>query len=179
MNTAAASAAFETERLHVRTLSAADEALYCSLYVDARLMRHIGPPLGAEQVQRSFRAALAAAQQQPPRHLYLSLHRRDAAQGLGVCALRDIDPERRRAEIGLVLRREAHASGIARESLQAVIAWSFRELPVDQLYGRTDAANLAACRAARRAGFAAVAPEAEGPAAAARLFLFNRPESLH
>ena len=83
------------------------------------------------------------------------------------------------AEIGLVLRREAHASGIARESLQAVIAWSFRELPVDQLYGRADAANLAACRAARRAGFSAAADTAGESAAALRVFLFDRPEPRH
>lgn len=178
MSTAAASA-FQSERLCVRPLSAADEALYCSLYTDARLMRHIGAPLDADGVQRSFRAALAGMQRQPPRHLYLSLHRRDADQALGLCALRDIDPATRRAEIGLVLRREAHASGIARESLQAVIAWSFRELPVDQLYGRADAANLAACRAARRAGFSAAADTAGESAAALRVFLFDRPEPRH
>lgn len=176
---AATAPAFQTERLHVRTLCAADEALYCSLYTDARLMRHIGPPLGADEVQRSFRAALVAVERQPPRHLYLSLHRRDADQAVGVCALRDIDAAQRHAEIGLVLRREAHASGIARESLQAVIAWSFRELPVDRLYGRADAANLAACRAALRAGFSAVPDAAEGSAAASRMFVFDRPPSHH
>lgn len=175
----AAAATFDAGRLQVRTLSAADEALYCGLYTDARLMRHIGPPLDAGQVQRSFRAALDAVQRQPPRHLYLSLYHRDAGDALGVCALRDIDAVQRSAEIGLMLRREAHASGIARESLQAVIAWSFRELPVDRLYGCTDAANLAACRAARRAGFSAVADTADGSAAASRRFVFDRPPSRH
>lgn len=180
MNAAAASAAFDTERLRVRSLCAADEALYCSLYTDARLMRHIGPPLDAQQVRRSFHAAVSAAARQPPRHVYFSLHDRQQDRALGVCAVRDIDLEHKRAEIGLMLRREAHASGIAREGLQAVIAWSFRELPIDQLYGQTDSANLAACRAARRAGFSAQAGgDTGGAAASSCMFLFNRPVSRH
>ncbi len=167
--------AFVTGRLRVRALGADDERLYCDLYTDPRLMRHIGPVLEDEHVRRSFRAALAAVTRRPPRHIYFGLQRVSDGASIGVCALRDIDPAGQYAEIGLMLRREAHATGLAREGLDAVTTWAFSALRLDRIYGRTDPSNHAACRMACRAGFSLVAGDVGGTTASSRLFVRHRP----
>jgi len=164
-----------TARMTVRPLAPEDEALYCHVYTDARLMRHVGSALADDHARRSFGAAVAASQRRPLRHVYFALARTQTGEPLGVSALRDIDPVGKRAEIGLILRREAHASGLAREALSGVAAWGFTQLPVDRIYGCADSSNLAATRMARQAGFLLVGSDAEGTAASGNLFVINRP----
>lgn len=174
MNTPTA-AAFVTGRLAVNALICADEALYCGLYTDARLMRHVGPPLTAEQARTSFRAALAAAARQPMRHIYFGLRCSETGGAVGVCALRDIGLRAGQAEIGLMLRREAHASGLACEALDAVARWGFGQLRLEAVYGCAEPANLAASRLARRAGFLLVEGDVGGAATSGNLFVRHRP----
>lgn len=176
MNPSASAAGFETPRLRVRPLVDADEALYCGLYTDAGLMRYVGTPLPAAVAQRSFRAALAAAARPQPPHLYLSLRPHDGGEAVGVCALRDIDTTGARAELGLMLRRETFAHGYACEALSGLIAWSFRRLPLAQLYSLTDPANLRARRLAERAGMKYQPHPAAGPAEGSCLFVVYRPD---
>jgi ribosomal-protein-alanine N-acetyltransferase len=172
---APAAAAFTTGRLAVRALASADETLYCGIYTDARLMRHVGRPLAARQAQISFHAAVAAAGRQPLRHVYFGLRCGTTGSAVGVCALRDIGLRAGQAEIGLMLRREAHASGLASEALDAVARWGFSELGLETIYGCADPANLAASRLARRAGFLLVEDGAGGAAASGNLFVRHRP----
>ena len=164
-----------TLRMTVRPLAPADETLYSHVYTDQRLMRHVGPVLGAEHVKRSFGAAVAAATRRPLRHIYFALHRKQTGEPVGVSALRDVDSTARQAEIGLILCREAHASGLASEALGAVAAWGFGQLPIDRIYGCADPSNLAASRLARRAGFLLVRGDAGGTAVSSNLFVLNRP----
>lgn len=175
MNPSAA-AGFETERLRVRPLDQADEALYCGLYTDAELMRYVGTPLHAAAAQRSFRGALAAAARPQPPHLYLSLRPHDGGAAVGICALRAIDRDGARAELGLMLRRENFARGYACEALSGLIAWGFRRLPLAQLYSLTDPANLRARRLAERAGMKYQPHPAAGPAEGSCLFVVYRPD---
>jgi ribosomal-protein-alanine N-acetyltransferase len=167
--------AWTTARMTVRPLAPEDEALYCHVYTDARLMRHCGPALAGDHAKRSFGAAVAASQRQPLRHVYFALQRTQTGEPLGVSALRDIDPVEKSAEIGLILCREAHASGFAREALSGVAAWGFTQLPVDRIYGRADSSNLAATRMARQTGFLLVESDAGGTTASGNLFVINRP----
>lgn len=159
----------------MRPLAAADETLYSDLYTDQRLMRHVGPVLDAEHAKRSFGAALAAATRRPCRHIYFALRQKQTGNPVGVGALRDIDPIGRQAEIGLILRREAHGCGLAYEALGAVAAWGFGELPIDRVYASASTSNLAASRLARRSGFLLVRGDAGGAAASTNLFMLNRP----
>lgn len=171
---AASAPAFTTDRLRIRPLVADDEELYCGLYTDPRLMRHIGPVLEDGHVRRSFRAAIAASTRQSPCHIYFGLRREGDDAAIGICALRDIDPTGH-AEIGLMLYREAQATGLAREALDGVITWAFSTLLLDRIYGRTDPSNHAACRLARRAGFSLVGGDVGGTAPSPRLFVRHRP----
>jgi RimJ/RimL family protein N-acetyltransferase len=174
MTGADANTTFATERLRVRALVADDEKLYCDLYTDPRLMRHIGPVLDGPKVRRSFQAAVAAAARRPPRHIYFGLLKGSDGDSVGVCALRDIDPAQHCAEIGLMIRREAHATGLAREGLDAVAAWAFSALQLERIYGRADPSNHAACRVARRAGFSLVGGHVGGTTPSAHLFVRHR-----
>ncbi|MBL8300940.1 MAG: GNAT family N-acetyltransferase [Rhodanobacteraceae bacterium] len=163
--------------MRIAPLAANDESLYCELYTDVRLMRHVGMALQREQAERSFRAAVVASHDRPPRHIYFSLVHGATNWSAGICALRDIDLSERCAEIGLILRRRAHATGAAREGLEAVASWAFSELGLARLYGRASADNLAAARVARLAGFSLVRPAAEGAAASMSLFVRFRATS--
>jgi RimJ/RimL family protein N-acetyltransferase len=124
----------DTERLDIRPLSECDETLYCELFTDADTMRYIGPQLSPERAARSFRKAVALTRRLPAERLFFTVAVRSAQRKIGICSLQQIDPIRRRAEAGVVLKSFARAQGFAREILRAFVVRAFATLPVDEVW---------------------------------------------
>lgn len=105
----------------MRPLAEGDQALYCVLYTNAGLMRHIGPPLEAAAAQRAFHASCD--------HNLLGLERstwviveRASSRDIGLVALIREDQG---AEIGAMLLPERHRLGFASEALSALVETAF------------------------------------------------------
>ncbi|MGH8177642.1 MAG: GNAT family N-acetyltransferase [Steroidobacter sp.] len=143
----------ETERLRIRPLTQADEPLWCDLYTDAAIMHFIGPLLSRDRAKRSFRRALALAHDRGADRLFLVVTDKIAPHPLGVCGFSDLDPNRRQAEVGIILRSDAQARGVAQEALSALTGHAFAILPIDRLSARIASGHAIAERVLIGIGF--------------------------
>ena len=143
---------FTSERLILRSLRECDEELYCRLFCDPEMMRYIGPVWTRASAARAFRHSLEAMLATPPRGLFLVLRTKAAEREAGLCSLQNFEPDRRRAELGLMLLPSGRAYGVATEALIAVLAHAFATLPFDEVWVRFASDHDAATHAAVSAG---------------------------
>jgi RimJ/RimL family protein N-acetyltransferase len=138
--------AFDTARLQLRRLAAADEALYCGLYTDAETMHYIGAPLLPERAARSFRKALARAGRPASDPWFLSMIEKSTHNAVGLCGVQPYDVARRQVEIGILLNPEVRRLGYASEGLAALVTVAFSALPIDAVWVQYHPANADAER---------------------------------
>lgn len=118
--------AFDTPRLHVRPLAECDEALYCSLYTDPKVMRYIATPVSLEAAQRSFRAACRLQSPWPQRWI---VSERGTCDDIGMLAFfADGDA----AEIGVMLLADRQGRGYASEAIAALVDRVFNTPVLDR-----------------------------------------------
>jgi len=142
----------QSQRLSIGTLSQEHESLYCDLFTDPVTMRHIGGPLTTEAAKRRFRGALALSGRDPPAGLLFSICERTRDRHIGICSLLNIDRERSRAEVGIMLRPEWQGQGLGTEALRLVLTTAFTVLAIDEVWGQFDPSNVAVERMNIRAG---------------------------
>ena len=148
---------FDTPRLHLRPLDERDEALYCHLYTDPELMRHIAEPLAMERVQRSFRAALK--QQSTERQRWIIVER-EPNLALGLLGLFVTGDS---AEMGVMLLAESQGRGFATEAMAAMRDRTFKGTQVRLLWIRQEAENEPVVGMMQRLGFEPLPPDASDP----------------
>jgi RimJ/RimL family protein N-acetyltransferase len=124
----------ETARLSIRLLSAADEALYCGLYMDPDVMRFVGPPLSRERAARSFHKALELTHQQTFGRRIHVLIERATRQAIGISGSHLADAQHGRAEVGTLLRTASHAQRFAPEFCTALFTMAFTRPQVRELW---------------------------------------------
>ena len=111
---------FDTQRLHLRPLGEGDEALYCHLYTDPELMRHIGTPLSAEAARRSFGVACRQARRDGAPAQRWVVAERGLPDGIGLLGLVPDEGVADTAEVGLMLLADRRQRGLAAEAIGAV-----------------------------------------------------------
>ena len=144
----------DTARLHLRPLDGHDEALYCSLYTDPAVMRHVAAPMSAAAAQRSF---AAACRLQQPRVQRWIVREREAAVDIGLLGLVRLDEEA--AELGVMLLGPWHGRGYATEAMAGLRDHAFAALALQRLVVlQATAANAAVSRMMPRLDFARIHP---------------------
>lgn len=156
---------FATERLQLRPLDPADEALYHELYTDPDTMRFIAAPLTVEQAANSFRKVLARQCGSSLKGRCLVMLEQATLQPVGICGTSQYDTEGRRLEVGILLTPEARRRGFAREALTALLERIFAMSSVQEIYVRFSARCPAVERLNIRVGFTPCAGDVqeEGP----------------
>ena len=146
---------FDTARLHVRALVAADEALYCALYTDPAVMAHIGPPLALEGARRAFAQALRLNATPGGAERRWAVLDRATGGGLGLLALLRAADAPGVAEVGVMLLPPAQGRGLARELNEAVASRAFAPggWGLHRLWARHAAGHAAAAAALAASGF--------------------------
>lgn len=139
--------AFDTERLHLRPLDARDEALYCSLYTDPALMRHIAAPMSQDAARGSFRVVLA--RQGTTTRIWVIGERAGGAE-LGILG---VFPDGDAAEVGVVLSAVAQGRGFATEVIAAIADDLFATPGIRRVWTRHAEANDVAIALMRSLGF--------------------------
>ena len=141
----------QSKRLTIRPLAEQDRVMYCALYTDPELMQFIAPVLSVEKAQRSFDIALRLSQQQPFKQLFLALYLQEAA--VGMVGFNAVDPDRKLAEIGVLLTKSGIGFGFGQEALAAVSQRFLQLMPDFMLYTDINPNNTAAQHMVRQVGF--------------------------
>src|SRR5579859_2761254 len=143
---------FETERLRMLPLEAADETLFVGLYTDAETMRFIGPAMSTAHALRFFRRCAKQPRPVAGPHIFVC---REKATGdiAGICGTMSVDLRRMLAEVGVMLKSDVRARGFGRECLQGIVRNTFDSYPVDRIWVVCSALNPVVERLTVRAGF--------------------------
>lgn len=168
---------FETPRLHLRPLGPGDEALYCHLYTDAEVMRHVGAPMTADAARRSFRVARQLATRGGTAAQRWVVFEHGSPAPIGLLALiadaasadHARDGNAGTAEVGLMLRADRQRRGVAVAAIGAVANRVFGPGAgagpgLRLLWARHAARNVAATRLMLRLGFTRLPPRLPGEA---------------
>ena len=123
----------ESERLSMRSLSSADEALYCELYMNADVMRFVGAPLSKQGAVDGFKKSLELMSKPEFERRVVVLIDRTSQQPIGISSLRLVDAKKGRAEVGTLLKPGAHEKGFAQECSTALITQAFSRPQVKEL----------------------------------------------
>jgi len=152
----------ETARLRLRPLQEGDEALFYGLYTDPDTMRFIGPPLSAEQAATRFSKIVAWQRKPSLKRRFLVILDKATLQAVGICGTSQYDADALRLEVGMVLKPEARARGVAREALAALMKRIFVVSPVSEIWARFSTENLTAKQLVVSLGFTLCADEVQG-----------------
>ncbi len=148
----------DTPRLKLQMMGKGDEALYCRLYGDAQVMRHIAGPLPHETARRSFAIACCQAAERPMRRPWWVIRE----HGRGDAGIVGLVLDREEPEIGVVLAPEAQARGLAVEAMDALARAAFATGLASRLWLRHAPGNVAMAAVASRLG-ATRAQDGTGP----------------
>lgn len=148
----------DTPRLQLRPLQQRDEALYCRLYTDPEVMRHIAPPLTAEAALRGFRAACRLARIPGLRSQYWAISERIADADIGILALVGPDMEAGSAEVGTMLLPAGQGRGLAAEAQAALLDRLFSDSRWRMVWSRHLPANGAVVSLKLKLGFLRTGP---------------------
>ncbi|KGM54260.1 hypothetical protein N800_05070 [Lysobacter daejeonensis GH1-9] len=123
----------ETSRLRLRLLDAGDEALFCHLYTDPHVMRHILTPLSAEDVARGFMLACNHNTKDRPGHRYWAVEDKASTTSIGLVALQRKGGS---AELGVMLREGWWSQGISSEAFVPVLSHAFAGMGLELVYAQ-------------------------------------------
>lgn len=140
-------------RLDLRRMGTADEALYCALYCDAQVMRHIGMPLSEVAARRAFAATLrinATCSWVPS---YWAMVERQSSTSIGLAGLVG-GATKDDAELGILILPGWQGRGYAADAMSMLISRACSATPSTCLHARHAAANGAMFRVMTQLGFA-------------------------
>lgn len=139
-------------RLTYRPLREEDWVFYLAVTQDRSVMKYISDPRSAEEIRTlSFDVRLPAWYPGCKHWLCLVIEEKISGVPVGFCGF--IEREEGIAEFGFILAADAQGKGYGRESLQATIAFCFKQLDYRKLTATVTAGNSASRRTLLSAGF--------------------------
>jgi RimJ/RimL family protein N-acetyltransferase len=143
----------QSERVTMRSLTRADEDFYCSLYEDAQVMRHVSAPLTRAEALDGFRKCLDGMSKPEFERRILVLVDRASQAPIGISSIRLLRGKLGHAEVGTLLKPEAHEKGFALECSKALTTQAFTRPQVQTLVAQSSDGNASVERLLTELGF--------------------------
>lgn len=144
-----------TQSYTVSKLMADARETYVSLFTDSKTMRCIGPVLSTELAEQHFIVAVRSSAQVLTSQLYLSIKLPKQTEVIGIFNVRVVSLDKR-VEIGIMLLRKYHRSGLAKDVVKAVCERIFTRYKVESIFCNIKQHNLAAKKLVESLGFVKV-----------------------
>ncbi len=132
----------ETDRLILRNWCDADAMPYHAMFQDSRVMAYLGSPQTYEMVQAEV--ADSTEKISADSYGFWAVEHRADQRFIGFCGLQSGPagtPIAGLPEIGWRLAHDYWGQGYAREASEASLAWAWANLPDDEIWATTVAAN--------------------------------------
>lgn len=126
-----------TRRLTIRLLEQKDWDLFCHLYSDSEVMKHISEPIETESLKHSFSQRLKPWQKDQPgwQTLVIELAEDDTVAGtsIGLIGLKTVNMDTGIVEVNFMLDIPHSGKGFATESLGAMVEYAFNDLSFNKI----------------------------------------------
>ena len=144
---------FETKRLIVRWLTAADATDLFEVYASLEAMVFWGKPPMQSMVEAEKMIQDATGEFSETSSLRLAIEHKSSGRLIGTCSLFNIRPVCRRAEIGYILSPKFWRQGLMSEALDALLVYAFETRNFNRLEADIDPRNIASAKSLERLGF--------------------------
>lgn len=153
---------FATQRLFIRPFIDTDEAFYCQLYQDKKVMRNITQSLSPAESKKHFSNALKAIKRQKKTVLNWAIVEKASERLIGFQALSWLPPSQatkpstkalNQVEIGIMLATKANGKNYPEEAMGALVEYAFSYLNIDRINAFYTNKNLATKRFVKKLGF--------------------------
>ena len=142
-----------TERLEIRTISAAELELYCQIYCDPVAMQFVAPAYDRAKAERSFRYALKESHKSEQNLRLMSVAWRSCGSKIGICGFQRLAHGSDIFEPGFMLLSGAKRQGVATEVLSTLCQALFCQTAAIEIWLQYRADHVAADRLVKRLGF--------------------------
>ncbi len=136
-------AAFATDRLHVRPIEEHDSDLFCDLYCDPSTMEFIGPAKTRAAAMRGFGKALRLTQKRSADWKSYAIVDANSGETLGFCGFNRSRTFDNQTEAGIILRADARGRGFGQEAFGGLVRHALQHPDIPRIFARTSPANVA------------------------------------
>jgi len=151
---------FTTERLIIRPIEEQDREFYCSLYMDEKIMRHIGPAFTREQANKAFDLTFKPSVKAKDFIKTWAIIDKSTSQSIGIQALSWKEPttnnlfeQSSAPEIGIMLDRSSNGKLYPEEAMGALVEFCFKQTSSPQIKAQYFSSNFATKRFVKKLGF--------------------------
>ena len=144
---------FCTERLQIRTLSAADLELYCQIYGDPAAMQFVAPTYERTKAERCFAYALRESGKSEQNLCLMSIAWQSDGAKIGICGFQRLALDGLVYEPGFMLLPGTHGQGLGTEVVDALCKGLFCQTAATEIWLQYRADNVAADRLVKRLGY--------------------------
>ncbi|MAZ89594.1 MAG: GNAT family N-acetyltransferase [Cellvibrionaceae bacterium] len=141
------------ERIALAPFDESDRALFIEMSMSAELMKHVYEPMTLQQAEAAFQVKSQPWSPDSDQWLSLSITQMKNQEKLGNMGLRIINPEAKIAEIGYLLKQDAHGKGYIAEAIARLKQFAFDDLQMNKLVAYCSTENIPSYKSLERSGF--------------------------
>lgn len=153
MNNTTIDGQFCSARFYYDPVDKSDEAVFIALYLDPQVMQKIMPVMSSQQAAETFAKLFDNPLYQPATLWKIHCQSTNALIGVLGFMAQNKPSEAKRAEIGIMLKPDFGAKGVASESLLALLHYGFTALELKHVFAYFNHNNTPIERIANRLGF--------------------------
>ncbi|MBA6293781.1 GNAT family N-acetyltransferase [Colwellia sp. MB3u-70] len=140
-------------KIKLRLLDRSDWELFKLLNTCPQIMEHVYEPFSIEETEERFKCRIQPWNDKSDQWLSLTIEEIDSGEKLGSIGLKITDHKAKIAEVGYLLKTEAHGKGFATEALTLIKSYAFTTLNLNKLVGRCSSNNIGSYKVLEKVGF--------------------------
>ena len=140
-------------KISLRLLDKSDWELFLVLNTCPKIMKFVYEPFSIEETKERFEERIQPWNDKSDQWLCLVIEEIDSGEKLGSIGLKITNHQAKIAEVGYLLKIEAHGKGIASEALKLVKNLAFTTIALNKLVATCSSNNIGSYKVLEKAGF--------------------------
>ena len=141
------------DRIKLRLLDDSDWELFKHLNTSPQIMEHVYEPFSIEETKKRFEERTQPWNDKSDQWLCLAIDEIDSGKKLGSIGLKITNHQAKIAEIGYLLKTDAHGKGFATEALLLIKKYALTTLKLNKLVATCSSNNIGSYKVLEKAGF--------------------------
>ncbi len=133
-------------------MSEQDRELFITLATDAEVMRFVGDLKTKEEAIADFEALPASFDPDGGNWFMLSIRDKESEEVYGDVAIKMVDKDAKKCEVGYMVKPSAQGQGIGTEALNLMLEYAFGTLAINKVVAYCEVPNTASWRGLEKCG---------------------------
>ena len=140
-------------KIRLRVLDKSDWELFRILNTCPKIMEHVYEPFSLEETKKRFQERIQPWNDQSDQWLGFAIDQIESGKAIGSIGLKITNHQAKIAEVGYLLKMEAHGKGFASEALSLIKQYAFATLHFNKLAASCSSKNIGSYKVLEKVGF--------------------------